>query len=467
MGFPIKIDLIELSNLINERWPRKSTIVILILLSIIILLFLAINIPLVKIGMDWWIIIILIPCTLLSIWLVTNKVPTNKKDKVGILIAISHEDKSKQNNFRNDFIQVLADLLQKGNMCYKFKLIELNEYHSSKITNEETTSKYLRKSRCHFILYGRIKERKMKGDIHHFLNLDGIVSHRPIPMEVSKQFSEEFSTVLPRKLSISREGDVFAFEFTAQWTDFVSRYIIGIASLLSGDHQYAINLFEDLKTKLDSINIQVPPIIIIKTRLPDRLEKAYEREISLHYDRWMLNRDTTSLVALEPTLNKLLKIRPRSYYGHSTAAICAFVLRRDIKKAREEIKECKGVKDKTWYYSKAFLDAYQARMGAAESAYQTAFSHPSSDLTVPLQIEQFIVDILNQEPDKVQLYYCLGLINYGAKNDMMSAKRDFDEFLNRCPEELFPEQITKAKEYIQQIEEIDKKSSADINETSN
>jgi hypothetical protein len=91
-------------------------------------------------------------------------------------------------------------------------------------------------------------------------------------------------------------------------------------------------------------------------------------------------------------------------------------------------------------------------LGKAASRYRIAFSHPSSNPTVPIQSEQFIMDVLAEEPDKVQLHYCLGLINYYAKKDIMAARRDFHTFLSACPENVFVQERREAVRYIEQID---------------
>jgi hypothetical protein len=77
----------------------------------------------------------------------------------------------------------------------------------------------------------------------HVLDLEGGVSHSPVTTNFSQSFAKECTELLPRKLQLSKENDLFAFQFTSEWTDVVSRYIIGIASAISGDLDYAEHLF--------------------------------------------------------------------------------------------------------------------------------------------------------------------------------------------------------------------------------
>ncbi len=49
---------------------------------------------------------------------------------------------------------------------------------------------------------------------------------------------------------------------------------------------------------------------------------------------------------------------------------------------------------------------------------------------MPIQSEEFMQIVLTEEPDKVQLNFCIGLINYNHKKDFLAAERDFTAFLH-------------------------------------
>jgi hypothetical protein len=94
------------------------------------------------------------------------------------------------------------------------------------------------------------------------------------------------------------------------------------------------------------------------------------------------------------------------------------------------VERCRGIPDTTWRYTEAFLHAYTGDLGKAQKVYAEIFVSPSEDKTVPIQCEEFIDQIIQEEPNRFQLYYCLGLINWQAKEDVTAAKRDFEKFLS-------------------------------------
>jgi len=89
-------------------------------------------------------------------------------------------------------------------------------------------------------------------------------------------------------------------------------------------------------------------------------------------------------------------------------------------------------------------------MDKAIKSYKKAF-HGFTQPHVPEESEEFIHDILKLEPDKYQLRFCLGLINFFAKEDMNLAAEDFNRFLADGNENEFAEPRRLAKEYLKQI----------------
>jgi len=155
---------------------------------------------------------------------------------------------------------------------------------------------------------------------------------------------------------------------------------------------------------------------------------------------------------MEPWVQKALEYDPNWYSGHLNQAMCAFVLRRDLPVVWECMEKCKKIPDTIWRYSTAFLYAYEGDLGKAYKEYKRAFYDPPQDATIPLQCEDFIHIVLETEPEKGQLYYCLGLINLRAKGDLLAAKNDFQQFLNSEAAALFPKEQKLVRIWIGEIQ---------------
>jgi hypothetical protein len=78
----------------------------------------------------------------------------------------------------------------------------------------------------------------------------------------------------------------------------------------------------------------------------------------------------------------------------------------------------------------------------------------SEDATVPVQCEEFIQIVLEQEPERYWLHFCLGMINYRVKGDLIAARRDFQEFLNRAEVGRFPNQVRAVRQWVQEIDAV-------------
>jgi len=95
-----------------------------------------------------------------------------------------------------------------------------------------------------------------------------------------------------------------------------------------------------------------------------------------------------------------------------------------------------------------FFMHIKVKMDESVADYRHAFGGPIADGSVPIQSEEFIQIVLANEPNLIQLHFCLGLINYHAKSDYASAASDFREFLAKLKEDGFPRQAVVARELL-------------------
>lgn len=98
----------------------------------------------------------------------------------------------------------------------------------------------------------------------------------------------------------------------------------------------------------------------------------------------------------------------------------------------------------------AFLFAYDGYLKGAIQQYRQASKSKTKPEILP-KIEEFIVWLLREEPDKYQLYYCLGYINRNIKGDDSLAIKDFENFLKYCPETNFAKERELAEKWIQEM----------------
>ena len=90
-------------------------------------------------------------------------------------------------------------------------------------------------------------------------------------------------------------------------------------------------------------------------------------------------------------------------------------------------------------------------MKSAITEYKKASSGYLPEMRLLDDIIEFIYWVIEKEPDKCQLYYCLGLINFLSKNDYSRALQEFELFLEITPTDLFPDLIPSAEGYLNAI----------------
>ena len=443
-------ELRESIDFVRTQWHRRSTLLVVLLFIAGVLLWLFSGITLEKISLAELLTLSLVLIIISTIWFFSRRVPKAPKGRVGFAVAISTDTKEQRERLAKDFIDTLQDILSKGNLKYHFFFVEFPEYYALRIKTKEDATKYLHISKCHFMIYGRARIRKIQDKDHHVLNLEGIVAHKPVPQEVSKRFSEEFAELFPQKLLVSSENDLLSFEFTSEWVNLVAKYIIGIASLLSGDVDYSQSLFEDLQQKIKNQMTNLPAITKIRQRLPVRLSDVYFAKARLAYGEWRQTKGLDEMSRVKQYLDKLKVVDPGNYGGHLLRAIWHFVTNRNVAAAKAEIRNCKSQREGTWRFSYAFLLAYEGKMDRAVRMYRSAFRSYCEE-RVFFEVEEFICWVLEVEPDKIQLHFCLGLLNCFAKGDKARALKDFEKFLETAPREQFIEQVRLAESYTSSI----------------
>jgi hypothetical protein len=446
--------LLESIDFPKLKWYRKSAIFIVLLVVFCLFLLFFSGSKLDNISISEWFIILCSLIIMFLIWYQKIRIPRNKKNCVGFVVAITAETEKQYTQIVNDFILHLQALISKGKLTYTFKFIILPEHHALKIQTVEDARKYLNLIKGHFMVFGKAKVRKVQNEDKHVIDINGIVRHTPIPIQAGRAFSAEFSSVFPNRMFLSTQNDLFGFEFTSDLLNFVARYIIGIASLYSGDFIYSESVFKDLRESMKGVASIHPSAIRIKQRIPEWLIEIYIARIAIAYRKYRETYNEDSLSEMEYYLDEVNNISPNNYSYINYRAILYFIKGRDTESAKRELKKCKKEKDVLWRYNLAFIYAYEGDMMKASQQYQIAFRDKSPPKYNIFEIEEFISWIFEEAPDKIQLSFCLGLINYRVKNDNVRALKDFEKFIENVPEKDFEFQQDSARNYIEEIKKI-------------
>ena len=437
---------------IKARWHRKSTLLILVLFSAIVLLwfFSGINLEEITKNQIWIGGVLLL--AVVGFWFYSNRTPKASVGKIGFFIGITSDNPDQQLKIKRDFVEAIKSLLYQSKYRYNFDFREIPDHILEKAHSFDTAQKLLNEMGCSFMIYGKARSTNIKGQPQHVLNLDGLVAHRPIPTEISKSFSREFADLFPKRLIISAEGDLFTFEFTANWVDAVSKYIISIAALLSGDFEYAQELLEDLQKNLADRKNNIPALAKIRERIPLRLREVYLVRLRMLYEDWKHTKDIELITKMKPFLDNLKLISPANAEANIYRAMWYFVAEHNIVKAKNECINAKDGKNPTWKYNYAFLFAYEGNLERAAKEYKQAFRGYLPYPGFLFEVIEFILWVLDTEPSMVQLHYCLGMIYYYVVGDNALAFQEYEKFIDATQPDQFLTQRDEAEDIISKIQ---------------
>jgi tetratricopeptide (TPR) repeat protein len=458
---------------LKQIWEKRSTIFILELIWAIFILFIFVvkyidlNFKSIK-GIitnyialrNLVVIYILIALLIFVIWYFKRKVPKIPKDKIGIIFAISTSNLKKKNIIKEDFIRRMKkeiDSISKD----RYVIEILSEYRSSLIIEPENesdvlkeTNKYLKRSNAKLLIFGIAQERNMAGKEYYNLILNAVISHPNIDKSISVRIGHDMRLALPEETRIPIEDELRGFEIVSSLYGISAKLFIGIADYISQDYRRAIEIHKLVLNESENKPVTSEPEKTVLSNIKNISKKALIGEcielVVSHYSR------TGNYEGMSDVLDLAKEIDPQNKWMALSRAIYYFLNGRNIKESLKELEIAKNTKDYTWAYNKAFIEGYVGNLDEAYKLYRMV-SKKNTVLDSYIQCEEFIYKIIEEEPDKVQLYYCLGLLMYMSREDMKLAKENFEKFIELAEErKLFNEHVNHSKNYLSKIELIGK-----------
>jgi hypothetical protein len=303
----LSADVTLIAELARKHWPKYYALLLAeILSSLLATVILFVVNPESTAKLITYFVVWLITYV---IWWYTNRLPKTKKNKVGLVISISTDEESERKKIMEDFVTTLHELIKSGASGSSFQLIKAPEHVAQRVVDLEDAQELRLKCRAHFVIYGRVRLRQIGGRQEHVLHLEGIVAHGPVSKVVSENISKEFAELLPRRVRIATENDVFSFAFTSEWINCVAKYVIGIAAACSGDLNYAEELQKDVERLLTVRDQTFPIFAKLKQRVPQRLAEINHARAQITCNRWVRTRDPAEIVEMGRYLNRI----PSSY----------------------------------------------------------------------------------------------------------------------------------------------------------
>jgi len=450
----------DLISYIHKIWEKRSTIFFLIislLLYVISQILSIINFEgnqLNEIFNNWiqirnqLLFLMISESILIIVWYFSRKLPKIKKSETGVVFAIISENDKLKNTIKTDFINKIHKAIS-ITTHKNIKLISLSEYHSNRILdNPKYLGKYHKRTNANLIICGRASIREKDKYLLDITNVS--VSHKPIAQFVSYVFGKEINSIYSRENVISIENELTGFKICSSLFSYSAQYILGVAFFLSKKMDEALDFHKSLLSVIGSHNKSTPT----EAKILKRIELSTLRlvvEEAFYFSRYFYFKDR-KLEKMKFYLDIIEEYEPENYSFLLLSAIYHFLSKRDINKSLEIIEKAKNSNDFTWAYSKAFLVAYKGNLKEAYRIYMRAFKKTTSNFAY-IQTEEFMQDILQDEPDKIQLYYCIGLINYFKKEDYILALNNFKIFVDESiSNNINQEHIGYVRKYIHKIE---------------
>lgn len=355
--------------------------------------------------------------------------PRNKKNKVGIVIAIYSENESERQKLKADFISKLKKDLQQEGILNFSEVIFLKNHFSNQIKESDNPRTELetinKKIKAHFYVWGDVKKRP-DGDEgeKYFINFQGYVVHKPISQNLSQVISIDFSKVLPKEVNFLEKRSFKGFEASATIVHLAAKYIIGIAAFVSQDPQLALKLHNGLKDQFNAFRPLPPHLQDIRNRIPLLISDEMLWIAKWHFENNRIDEMKSFLI-------KSLSENNNNYGAWLFKAIIDFMVDKNIDEALKSVKKAEQYAKNTfeWIYSKAFLyfwkEDYQNALKLCQKIKQQSY------LAEPITLEEvrkFNLNLLSDTNPKAQLYFWIGFLSYFKSNNLGDALQDFENF---------------------------------------
>lgn len=355
--------------------------------------------------------------------------PKNKKESIGIVIAIYSENKKERQKLKADFISKLKNDFKQEGMLDFSNIIFLKNHFAQEINESNNPQKKLekinKKVRGHFYIWGNVKKRTDgdKGE-KYFINFQGYVVHKPISQVLSREISIDFSKVLPREVNFLENRSFKGFEASAQIVHLAAKYIIGIAAFVSNDPLLALKLHDGLREKFNVFRPLPLHLQDIRNRIPILISDE-----SIWIAKWHLKENRTDMA--RNFLKKSILENENNYGAWLFKAVFDFTVDNNVNEAIRSISKAKKYAKNNfeWLYNEAFLHFWNENYSKALKICRTIKKHryQNEELTIS-EVREFNLNLLKEENPPAQLYFWIGYLSYFKERNLGNALEDFERF---------------------------------------
>jgi len=382
-------------------------------------------------------------------WLLFQKLryPKPNRNSTGIVIAIKTENLANNLQVKNDFTSTIRRLVESDESTKSLQILELPSYHLESLTSDREASRLLRRCRSKLIIWGIARERVVDKKNVLVLDFNVMATHDEVVKNVQDIFAAEMGELIPKRHLISKENNLLEMEMTAEGVALAARYLTGVAAYLSHNEPFAEEVFKQLSKTLSSLRKGLfggrAALLEAKTNLCIAVIEIRASEADVI--SWRKTRNPKYLESMKSHLDVADALVQDSYSSVNKRALYLIEIEENVRGALKIFEPWKamGVDDGTWAANIAYLQLYAGNLTAASRFYKVAFRR-GLDSPIVLESLEYMEWKLSKNPDKYQLYYGLGMMEFHGRKEIGSASDYFRRFLDATPE----------GEYVAQVQEV-------------
>lgn len=386
-------------------------------------------------------------------WLSNRRFKRCPKGKYGFVVAISVENQLTAQIFERDFVHNLQVLLEAGTVSDRIWVYMVPQHLIELPLTTEAIDKIKNKTRSRFVLYGQVRTREEGSEKKHYVDLSGLVTCAETADHNKQRLAHEFSELLPRRSIASAGSELPAFELVSAVSSLVAKYIAGIAALLSGDLEYAGNLYSDAEriARTSAASHEVAKKII--DRLPVRRAEISMTTARGAYNRWRVSHSEGDL---EEMLRNLRTAPDAAHEMPEYKVLTAIGMIADAAGDYNSIERTVRTlshDDPVIQMNLAFFDIVRADYRSATRHYKKAF-----ELDVSMETIEEVMAFLDWfgafRPELMsQVSFALGSISCHILRDIPMSKTYFDDFKNACGSNN-PEEFLLIEKWLNELERL-------------
>ncbi len=385
----------------------------------------------------WCLLIVITVVVICGIFAKERQFPKFKEDETGIMFVIKTNSKETRQLVEQHFISAVERAFRE-NCKHKNKIYLLEPYHANLFmeVDEDGRMDILQKSNAKLAFVGECTSGNKDGKRGCYIDLEDCVLQSELRGNSGYYLDNDMKKVMVpfKELYISEDNNLDEFRSASKALQLVSEFIIASTLFYMQQYEDSVELFEELQTELKKCTKKLPSIDALKFFVPIRCWQNYMLLSGDAYDKYREEKDESELDTMYSYLQKSRQFYPNNAFYYTSMTLYHFCKNRDVVKARECVQMCKGSKyvGLEYRFNDVFLTLYEKYTPYTAikcyKKYSGIFgSKPSFELCN--EIEEFIYDIIEKEPDKGYMQWLLVLLtNY--RGDYILSKEALQKFEN-------------------------------------